>query len=85
VRKVVLSTNIAETSVTLEDVVYVVDAGRMRERRYDAARRMSMLVEDWVSRAAAMQVRGGGGGGRGGACAGLCGVPFAAVCAHAFL
>jgi HrpA-like RNA helicase len=33
VRKIVLSTNIAETSVTVEDVVFVIDSGRMRERR----------------------------------------------------
>ena len=33
VRKVVLATNIAETSVTVEDVVYVIDTGRHKERR----------------------------------------------------
>lgn len=33
VRKVVLATNIAETSLTIEDVVYVVDAGKHKERR----------------------------------------------------
>jgi ATP-dependent RNA helicase DHX29 len=38
VRKVVLATNIAETSLTIEDVVYVVDCGRHKERRYDPGR-----------------------------------------------
>ena len=33
VRKIVLATNIAETSVTVEDAVYVIDTGRHKERR----------------------------------------------------
>lgn len=49
VRKIVLATNIAETSLTIDDVTVVVDCGKLKERRHDAVRGMSMLVEDWVS------------------------------------
>ena len=49
--KVVLATNIAETSVTIDDVVCVVDTGRMKEARYDATRRMASLEDVLVSKA----------------------------------
>ena len=61
VRKVVIATNIAETSITIDDVVFVIDAGRVKENRYDHKRRMAMLVETWVSRASAKQRRGRAG------------------------
>jgi ATP-dependent RNA helicase DHX36 len=61
VRKVVIATNIAETSITIDDVVFVIDAGRVKENRYDHERRMAMLVETWVSRASAKQRRGRAG------------------------
>jgi HrpA-like RNA helicase len=39
VRKIVLATNIAETAITVDDVGFVVDTGRMKENRYDPMRR----------------------------------------------
>lgn len=48
VRRVILATNIAETSVTIPDVVYVVDTGKIKEQRYDPERHISSLVSAWV-------------------------------------
>ncbi|KAI0308201.1 P-loop containing nucleoside triphosphate hydrolase protein [Multifurca ochricompacta] len=48
VRRIILSTNIAETSVTIPDVVHVVDTAKVKEQRYDPTRHMSSLVSAWV-------------------------------------
>jgi small subunit ribosomal protein S24e len=48
VRRIILSTNIAETSVTIPDVVYVVDTARIKEKRFDPERHISSLVSAWV-------------------------------------
>lgn len=61
VRKIVVSTNIAETSITIEDCVYVVDCGRVKENRKDEVNETPALVECWVSRASAKQRRGRAG------------------------
>ena len=50
VRRIILSTNIAETSVTIPDVVYVVDTAKIKENRYDPERHISSLVSAWVGK-----------------------------------
>ena len=60
-RKVVIATNIAETSITIDDVVYVIDSGKCKENGYDPNTRMQLLLERWVSRASAKQRRGRAG------------------------
>src|SRR3954452_21497881 len=57
-RKLVLSTSIAETSVTLEDVRVVVDSGLARRPRYDRGAGLTRLVTERASRAAATQRAG---------------------------
>ena len=48
VRRIILATNIAETSITIPDVVYVVDTARIKEQRFDPERHISSLVSAWV-------------------------------------
>ncbi|KAH9844921.1 Helicase associated domain (HA2) [Teratosphaeria destructans] len=60
-RKIILSTNIAETSVTVTDVKHVVDTGKLRETRYDQVTRISGLQCVWESRSNAKQRAGRAG------------------------
>jgi ATP-dependent RNA helicase DHX57 len=50
-RKIILSTNIAETSVTIDDCVFVIDAGQQKEKHFDSNRNMESLETVWISRA----------------------------------
>jgi ATP-dependent helicase HrpB len=61
IRKVVLATAIAETSLTIEGVRVVVDAGRMRVPRFDPGTGMTRLETVRVTRDAAEQRRGRAG------------------------
>ncbi|EAW64833.1 ATP-dependent RNA helicase DHX30 isoform X1 [Homo sapiens] len=61
VRKIVLATNIAETSITINDIVHVVDSGLHKEERYDLKTKVSCLETVWVSRANVIQRRGRAG------------------------
>ncbi|XP_072015621.1 LOW QUALITY PROTEIN: ATP-dependent DNA/RNA helicase DHX36-like [Amphiura filiformis] len=61
VRKIVIATNIAETSITIDDVVYVVDIGRVKERNFDVKNNISTLKPEWCSNAACRQRRGRSG------------------------
>jgi len=60
-RKIVLATNIAETSLTIEGVRVVVDGGFTRRQQYDPATGMNRLVTVQVSRSAAEQRKGRAG------------------------
>nr|POE52022.1 pre-mrna-splicing factor atp-dependent rna helicase-like protein cdc28 [Quercus suber] len=61
VRKVVLATNIAETSLTIDNIVYVIDPGYVKENRYTPATNMESLVAVPISRASANQRAGRAG------------------------
>src|SRR5438552_3714494 len=60
-RKVVVATNVAETSVTIDGIRHVVDSGVARVARYDAERGISTLFIEEISRASAEQRKGRAG------------------------
>lgn len=67
-RKVIAATNVAETSITIEDIVAVIDCGKVKETSYDSQNNMVKLDEVWASKAACKQRRGRAGRVRPGQC-----------------
>ncbi|KAL4215433.1 ATP-dependent RNA helicase dhx29 [Rhizopus microsporus] len=61
IRKIVLSTNIAETGVTISDVTVVIDSGMARVVSYDDKRRVTRLLQKYVAKANIRQRRGRAG------------------------
>ena len=61
VRKCIISTNIAETSITIDGVRFVIDSGKVKEMQYDPVCKMQRLKEFWISRASAEQRKGRSG------------------------
>ncbi|KAG1852016.1 P-loop containing nucleoside triphosphate hydrolase protein [Suillus tomentosus] len=60
-RLVVVSTNVAETSLTIPNIRYVIDSGRAKERHYDIASGIQSYQVSWVSKASAAQRAGRAG------------------------
>ncbi|WAR27219.1 DEAHC-like protein [Mya arenaria] len=67
-RKVIFSTNIAETSVTIDGIKYVIDTGLAKEMRFDPKRNMSSLDVVFVSKSSANQRKGRAGRTSAGTC-----------------
>ncbi|KAI0981493.1 hypothetical protein GJ496_000953 [Pomphorhynchus laevis] len=67
-RKVVVSTNIAETSLTIDGVVYVIDPGFSKQKVYNPRIRVESLLVTAISRASAQQRAGRAGRTRPGKC-----------------
>ncbi|KAJ3569724.1 hypothetical protein NP233_g4864 [Leucocoprinus birnbaumii] len=59
--KVIAATNVAETSITIDDIVYVIDTGKVKETHYSPTADLTRLEETLVTRAAARQRRGRAG------------------------
>ncbi|KAF1348838.1 P-loop containing nucleoside triphosphate hydrolase protein [Delphinella strobiligena] len=60
-RRIILATNICETSVTLPDLKFVVDTGKLRESRYSQEKRITSLETVWESQSNARQRAGRAG------------------------
>ncbi|KAJ2864018.1 DEAH-box ATP-dependent RNA helicase prp43, partial [Coemansia erecta] len=67
-RKIVVSTNIAETSLTIDGIVYVIDPGFSKQKVYNPRVRVESLLVSPISRAAAQQRAGRAGRTRPGKC-----------------
>lgn len=66
--KVILSTNVAETSITIPDCTVVIDSCREKQSSYDPVNRMPLLVEHFASKSSLKQRRGRAGRVRKGKC-----------------
>lgn len=60
-RKIILSTNIAETSITIDDVVYVIDSGKVKQNNFDVHTGTNCLELVDVSKACSQQRAGRAG------------------------
>ncbi|KAJ2206562.1 putative ATP-dependent RNA helicase DHR1, partial [Coemansia sp. RSA 521] len=60
-RLCVVATNVAETSITIPGIRYVVDAGLAKEKTYDAQTQVQSFEVDWTSQASANQRMGRAG------------------------
>lgn len=67
-RKIVVATNVAETSITIDDIVAVIDSGKVKETSFDPQSNMRKLEENWASRAACKQRQGRAGRVQAGKC-----------------
>lgn len=61
VRKIVIATNIAETSITIDDIIYVIDTGKIKMKSYDVEEDLEALKNEWVTAANANQRKGRAG------------------------
>jgi HrpA-like RNA helicase len=67
-RKVVMSTNVAESSVTVEGIEFVIDSGLHFEESYEPETMARSLTEEWIAQSSARQRKGRAGRTKPGTC-----------------
>lgn len=67
-RKIILSTNIGQTSITIPDLAYVIDSGKVKMKTHDVVTSSSELRSVWISQADARQRSGRAGRTQNGVC-----------------
>uniref|UniRef100_A0A914I3A0 RNA helicase n=1 Tax=Globodera rostochiensis TaxID=31243 RepID=A0A914I3A0_GLORO len=67
-RRCIVSTNVAETSITIDGVVFVIDPGLCKRKIYDPRKKLDTLLVENISRASAVQRAGRAGRTRPGKC-----------------
>src|SRR4051812_2941850 len=60
-RKIIIATNIAESSITIPDVKYVIDFMLSKELYYDPMTKSESLILSWISKASSKQRSGRAG------------------------
>ena len=60
-RRIIISTDIAETSLTIPDVRFVIDSGKVNQMNFDTEEQLGQLAPRWISKSAALQRAGRAG------------------------
>lgn len=61
VHKIILATNIAETAITIDGIVCIINSGRVKEKRFDPYAGVCTLQSTWITTASERQRRGRAG------------------------